>query len=34
MQRKRVAIQKAYLLACVNARFEDLHKDNLNTDGI
>src|ERR1700745_3157529 len=25
MQRKRVAIQKAYLLSCVNARFEDLH---------
>ena len=25
MQRKRVPIQKAYLLSCVNARFEDLH---------
>src|SRR5438270_909173 len=25
MQRKHVAIQKAYLLSCVNARFEDLH---------
>src|SRR5216110_818038 len=25
MERKRVAIQKAYLLSCVNARFEDLH---------
>src|SRR5262249_28070587 len=25
MQRKRVTIQKAYLLSCVNARFEDLH---------
>src|SRR5581483_5086208 len=25
IQRKRVAIQKAYLLSCVNARFEDLH---------
>jgi homoaconitate hydratase len=25
MQRKQVAIQKAYLLSCVNARFEDLH---------
>jgi homoaconitate hydratase len=24
MQRRRVAIQKAYLLSCVNARFEDL----------
>jgi homoaconitate hydratase len=24
MERKRVAIQKAYLLSCVNARFEDL----------
>src|SRR3954469_432961 len=26
MERKRVAIQKAYLLSCVNARFEDLHE--------
>ena len=25
MERKRVPIQKAYLLSCVNARFEDLH---------
>src|SRR5213082_2046925 len=25
MQRKHVPIQKAYLLSCVNARFEDLH---------
>src|ERR1700741_5222028 len=25
MERKRVSIQKAYLLSCVNARFEDLH---------
>src|SRR5436189_3659691 len=25
MERKHVAIQKAYLLSCVNARFEDLH---------
>src|SRR5205809_5967915 len=25
MQRKHVSIQKAYLLSCVNARFEDLH---------
>jgi homoaconitate hydratase len=25
MERKKVAIQKAYLLSCVNARFEDLH---------
>src|SRR2546423_14563425 len=25
MERKRVTIQKAYLLSCVNARFEDLH---------
>jgi len=25
MERKRVQIQKAYLLSCVNARFEDLH---------
>src|SRR5438067_328957 len=25
MQRKHVTIQKAYLLSCVNARFEDLH---------
>ncbi len=25
MQRKHVVIQKAYLLSCVNARFEDLH---------
>src|SRR5438874_6488507 len=25
MQRKHVLIQKAYLLSCVNARFEDLH---------
>src|ERR1700751_2018040 len=25
MERKRVLIQKAYLLSCVNARFEDLH---------
>src|SRR5437762_10572117 len=25
MQRKHVAIRKAYLLSCVNARFEDLH---------
>src|SRR5215216_1859223 len=25
MARKRVPIQKAYLLSCVNARFEDLH---------
>src|SRR5256714_4201592 len=25
MERKRVAIQKAYLLSCVNARFEDMH---------
>src|SRR5437870_8173145 len=25
MERKRVAIQKAYLLRCVNARLEDLH---------
>ena len=25
MQRKRMPIQKAYLLSCVNARFEDLH---------
>src|SRR5207248_3674943 len=25
MERKRVAIQKAYLLSCVNARVEDLH---------
>jgi homoaconitate hydratase len=25
IQRKHVAIQKAYLLSCVNARFEDLH---------
>ena len=25
MQRKHVAIQKAYLLSCVNARYEDLH---------
>src|SRR5437667_7078240 len=27
MQRKHVPIQKAYLLSCVNARFEDLHDD-------
>jgi homoaconitate hydratase len=26
MERKRVPIQKAYLLSCVNARFEDLHE--------
>ena len=26
MQRKHVPIQKAYLLSCVNARFEDLHE--------
>jgi homoaconitate hydratase len=25
MERRRVPIQKAYLLSCVNARFEDLH---------
>src|SRR5207248_3380491 len=25
MEQKRVPIQKAYLLSCVNARFEDLH---------
>jgi homoaconitate hydratase len=25
MERKHVSIQKAYLLSCVNARFEDLH---------
>src|SRR5437660_12916335 len=25
MERKSVPIQKAYLLSCVNARFEDLH---------
>ena len=25
MERKHVPIQKAYLLSCVNARFEDLH---------
>jgi homoaconitate hydratase len=25
MERRRVTIQKAYLLSCVNARFEDLH---------
>src|SRR5213075_3200119 len=25
IERKQVAIQKAYLLSCVNARFEDLH---------
>src|SRR2546421_2856390 len=25
MERKHIAIQKAYLLSCVNARFEDLH---------
>ena len=25
IERKHVAIQKAYLLSCVNARFEDLH---------
>jgi homoaconitate hydratase len=25
MERRRVSIQKAYLLSCVNARFEDLH---------
>jgi homoaconitate hydratase len=25
MERKHVAIQKAYLVSCVNARFEDLH---------
>jgi homoaconitate hydratase len=25
MEKKRVPIQKAYLLSCVNARFEDLH---------
>src|ERR1041384_3498383 len=25
MERKRVPIQKAYLLSCVNARFDDLH---------
>src|SRR5437667_8064836 len=25
MERKRVPVQKAYLLSCVNARFEDLH---------
>jgi homoaconitate hydratase len=25
MERKHVAVQKAYLLSCVNARFEDLH---------
>ena len=25
MERKQVAIQKAYLMSCVNARFEDLH---------
>ena len=25
MERKKVVIQKAYLLSCVNARFEDLH---------
>src|SRR5213595_3048586 len=25
IQRKHVSIQKAYLLSCVNARFEDLH---------
>ncbi len=26
MERKHVPIQKAYLLSCVNARFEDLHE--------
>src|SRR6266550_3311091 len=35
MERKHVAIQKAYLLSCVNARFEDLHDaaDVVRTQG-